>query len=257
MTDISRKVSNRVAILTVNRPPANALSRSLIQALSEQFDQLASDPEIKAVVIHGEGRFFSAGADIKEFTEVGSAEEFTRLAESGQQVFSRIEAFDKPVIAAIHGASLGGGLELALSCHIRIAEAGTKFGLPELNLGLIPGFAGTQRLPRLVGVPKATEMILTSEPIDADEALKWGLVNQVVEAGQALSTAIRLAEKMAQKSAVSVKAALQSLQLARFGRFEEGMAYEAESFGHVFVSEDAKEGITAFLEKRKPNFQDK
>jgi enoyl-CoA hydratase len=256
MTDISRKVSNHVAILTVNRPPANALSRSLIQALSDQFDQMASEPEIKAVVIHGEGRFFSAGADIKEFTEVGSAEEFTSLAKSGQQVFSRIEAFDKPVIAAIHGASLGGGLELALACHIRIAEAGTKFGLPELNLGLIPGFAGTQRLPRLVGVPKATEMILTSEPIDAADALKWGLVNQIVDSGQALETAVRLAEKMAQKSAVSVKAALQSLQLARFGRFEEGMAYEAKSFGHVFVSEDAKEGITAFLEKRKPNFRD-
>lgn len=257
MTDILRENSEGVAVLTLNRPPANALSRSIILALSEQFDQLATDSSIKAVVIKGDGRFFSAGADIKEFTEVASAEEFSVLSKSGQDVFSRIEAFEKPVIAAIHGAALGGGLELAMSCHIRIAEKGTKFGLPELNLGLIPGFAGTQRLPRLVGVPKATEMILTSDPIEAEEANKAGLVNLVVEAGKGYETAFTLAQKMAKKSAVSVKAALKSLHYARQGLFDDGVQFEAQSFGEVFVSEDAKEGITAFLEKRTPQFKDR
>lgn len=255
--DILRENIDRVAVLTLNRPPANALSRSIIQALSEQFDQIAMDPSIKAIVIRGDGRFFSAGADIKEFTEVGSADEFSKLSKNGQDVFSRIEAFEKPVIAAIHGASLGGGLELAMSCHIRIAERGTKFGLPELNLGLIPGFAGTQRLPRLVGVPKATEMILTSEPIEAEAALNWGLVNQVVEEGKSYETALDLAQKFVKKSAVSVRAALKSLQFARNGLFNEGVDFEAKSFGEVFVSEDAKEGISAFVEKRKPSFQDR
>lgn len=257
MTHILRETIDRVAVLTLNKPPANALSRSIIQGLSEQFDQLANESEVKAVVIRGEGRFFSAGADIKEFTEVASAEEFSKLAKHGQDVFSRIEAFEKPVIAAIHGASLGGGLELAMSCHIRVTEVGTKFGLPELNLGLIPGFAGTQRLPRLVGVPKATEMILTSTPISAEEALKWGLVNHVTEVGKSYETALELAKGMAKKSALSVKAALTSLQFARNGAFEEGSQFEAESFGTVFVSEDAKEGISAFLEKRAPEFKDR
>ncbi len=256
MTSIRRETKEKVAILTLDRPPANALARSIIEALAEQLNEIEVDPSIKAVVIHGEGRFFSAGADIKEFTEVSTPEEFSQLAKNGQDVFARIEASEKPIIAAIHGAALGGGLELAMACHMRIAETGTKFGLPELNLGLIPGFAGTQRLPRLVGTPKATEMILTSEPIDAEEALRWGLVNQVVEPEGALDAAMALAHKASAKSAVSVSAALQSLQLARSGRFEEGVQFEAESFGKVFVSEDAREGISAFIEKRKPNFKD-
>lgn len=255
MTDIIRETQGRVAVLTLNRPPANALSRSIILALDEQFNEIESDPSIKAVVIRGEGRFFSAGADIKEFTEVSSADEFSKLAKSGQDVFTRIETFEKPVIASIHGAALGGGLELAMSCHIRIAEVGTKFGLPELNLGLIPGFAGTQRLPRLVGTPKATEMILTSEPVDAEDAYKWGLVNQVVPTGEGLTHAIALANKITAKSSASVKAALRSLNYARNGQFEAGAAFEAESFGQIFISEDAKEGITAFIEKRKPEFK--
>ncbi|WEG13939.1 enoyl-CoA hydratase [Pullulanibacillus sp. KACC 23026] len=257
MTAILRETFDQVAVLTLNKPPANALSRSIIQGLSDQFDHLAEDPAIKAVVLRGDGRFFSAGADIKEFTEVPSADEFSRLATNGQDVFKRIETFTKPVIAAIHGAALGGGLELSMACHIRIAETGTKFGLPELNLGLIPGFAGTQRLPRLVGVPKATEMILTSTPIDAEEALRWGLVNRVVETGKGFETALELAQQISKKSAVSVQAALRSLQFARQGEFEKGSEFEAVSFGKVFASEDAKEGIAAFMEKRSPQFKDR
>src|SRR5690606_28547400 len=142
-------------IATINRPPSNALSRALILEVDALLDEVKIDSDVRAIFLHGEGRFFSAGADIKEFTEVTSGEEFSKLSASGQAVFERVETFHKPVIAAIHGAALGGGLELAMSCHMRFVSENAKLGLPELQLGLIPGFAGTQRLPRYVGVAKA------------------------------------------------------------------------------------------------------
>ncbi|WP_203246736.1 enoyl-CoA hydratase [Sporosarcina beigongshangi] len=250
-------VEDGVAIATINRPPANALSRALILEVDALLEQVEHDEAIRVVVLHGEGKFFSAGADIKEFTSVTSGEEFTKLAASGQAVFERLESFSKPVIAAIHGAALGGGLELAMGCHMRIVTETAKLGLPELQLGLIPGFAGTQRLPRYVGMPKAAEMLLTSEPISGAEAVRLGLANQSYSDEELLPKTMELAKKIAKKSPVSVKAALAMLQYAKPASYYEGVKAESDSFGEVFVSEDAKEGIQAFLEKRQPIFTGK
>ncbi|MFC4618192.1 enoyl-CoA hydratase [Camelliibacillus cellulosilyticus] len=256
MSDVLLSKENRVAVLTLNRPPANALSSSILDDLAEHFTALENDSEVKAIIVRGDGRFFSAGADIKEFTEIADPEAFSALSRKGQTLFNRIETFPKPVIAAIHGAALGGGLELAMACHIRIADPNAKFGLPELQLGLIPGFAGTQRLPQLVGTPKATEMMLTSEPVTAVEANRIGLVNRVSAEGDVHQEALRLAEKIAKKSAVSVRCLLECLALARHGDYSGGMEKEANSFGTVFHSRDGLEGIRAFIEKRAPVFTD-
>jgi enoyl-CoA hydratase len=257
MEFLTVKVEHGVAVATINRPPANALSRALILEVDALMDQVQDDDSVRVVVLHGEGRFFSAGADIKEFTEVTSGEEFSKLAASGQAVFERLERFHKPVIAAIHGAALGGGLELAMGCHMRIVSETAKLGLPELQLGLIPGFAGTQRLPRYVGMPKAAEMLLTSEPISGLEAVKFGLANQAYPEDELLDKTMELAGKIAKKSPVAVKAALQMLQFAKPESYYAGVKAEADSFGEVFVAEDAKEGIQAFLEKREPVFTGK
>ncbi len=247
-------IDEGVAVATINRPPANALSRALIQEVDLLLDQVENDASVRVVVLHGEGKFFSAGADIKEFTSVTSGEEFSELASNGQEVFERLEKFSKPVIAAIHGAALGGGLELAMACHMRFVTDGAKLGLPELQLGLIPGFGGTQRLPRYVGMAKAAEMLLTSEPISGADAVRVGLANQAFSEETLLTETLLLAKKMAAKSPVAVKAALNMLQFSKHASFYEGVKAESASFGDVFVSEDAKEGIQAFLEKRKPVF---
>lgn len=244
-----------IAMITINRPPANALSSELIQLLSGIFDELEHDQAVRAILIHGEGRFFSAGADIKEFTSIKSGEEFSKLAETGQNVFERIENFPKPVVAAIHGAALGGGLELAMACHIRLVSENAKLGLPELQLGLIPGFAGTQRLPRLVGTPKAAEMLLTSEPLTGEEAVKFGLANDAFPEEMLLEKAKEMAKKIALKSPISVKAVMELLHYSKSSQFYEGVQEEANKFGVVFSSEDGKEGIQAFLEKRQPDFK--
>ncbi|MFC4409847.1 enoyl-CoA hydratase [Chungangia koreensis] len=249
------EVNNGIAVATIQRPPANALSRKLILEVGELLDLVENDDSVRVVVLHGEGRFFSAGADIKEFTEVTTGEEFSKLAASGQEVFERVESFSKPVIAAIHGAALGGGLELAMGCHIRYVSKNAKLGLPELQLGLIPGFAGTQRLPRYVGVARAAEMLLTSEPISGEEAAQYGLANKAFAEEELLERTMELAAKIAAKSPIAMKAALRMLQYSKHDTYFEGVKAEAESFGTVFVSEDAKEGIAAFLEKRQPVFK--
>jgi len=245
---------NFIATITFNRPPANALASQVLKELSTLLDELENDSDVRVLLIHGEGRFFSAGADIKEFTTIENAEGFSKLSMNGQDVFEKIETYPKPVIAAIHGAALGGGLELAMACHIRIATESTKLGLPELQLGLIPGFAGTQRLPRYVGVPKALEMMLTSDPITGQEAFQLGLVNHVVQEDLLMEKAYEVAKKIAQKSPVSVKAAIELAYYSKNASFKEGALKEAELFGKVFESRDAKEGIQAFIEKRKPEF---
>lgn len=257
MESISWRVEDGVAIATINRPPANALSRSLIMEVDELLNEVENNEEVRAIVLHGEGKFFSAGADIKEFTQVSSGEEFSELSASGQKVFERVENFEKPVIAAIHGAALGGGLELAMSCHMRFVTETAKLGLPELQLGLIPGFAGTQRLPKYVGVAKAAEMMLTSEPISGLEAVQYGLANRAYSDEQLLEETLLIAKKTAKKSPVSVKAALKMLQYTKHASYHEGVKAEAAAFGEVFVSEDAKEGIQAFLEKREAQFKGK
>ena len=257
MEFLSWKAEDGVAIITIARPPANALSRGIIAEVNAVLDEVENDDTVRVLVLHGEGRFFSAGADIKEFTEVTSGDEFSKLASNGQQVFERVESFSKPIIAAIHGAALGGGLELAMSCHLRFVTESAKLGLPELQLGLIPGFGGTQRLPRYVGVAKAAEMMFTSEPISGTEAVQWGLANRAFTDEALLEETLKVAKKIAKKSPVALKAAIQSLQYAKHASFYEGIEAEAQSFGTVFVSEDAKEGIQAFIEKREPVFTGK
>ncbi|WP_339250864.1 enoyl-CoA hydratase [Sporosarcina sp. FSL W8-0480] len=244
-----------VAIVSINRPPANALSSGLIKEIDRMLDSVENDDSVRVIILHGEGRFFSAGADIKEFTTVSSGEEFTKLSAAGQDVFERLESFKKPVIAAIHGAALGGGLELAMGCHIRVVTEKAKLGLPELQLGLIPGFAGTQRLPRYVGVARAAEMLLTSEPITGEEAVRFGLANHAFSEEELLPKTMEMAKKIAKKSPIAMKAALQMLQFTKPDSYYEGVKAEADSFGEVFVSEDAKEGIQAFIEKREPHFK--
>ena len=257
MEFLSWKAEDGVAIATISRPPANALSQTLIRDVNELLDAVEHDDSVRVIVLHGEGRFFSAGADIKEFTNVESGEAFAGLATNGQVVFERVETFAKPVIAAIHGAALGGGLELAMACHIRYVTESAKLGLPELQLGIIPGFAGTQRLPRYVGVAKAAEMMFTSDPISGAEAVQWGLANAAFTDEELLEKSLAIAKKIAKKSPIALKAAIQMLQYSKTGSFHEGVQAEANSFGEVFVSEDAKEGISAFIEKREPVFKGK
>lgn len=254
---IGYDLKGKVAVLTIQSPPANALSSGILKALNEHLDRIERDKSVKAVVLHGEGKFFSAGADIKEFTELQNANDYEELARQGQDIFNRVENFSIPVIAAIHGAALGGGLELAMSCHIRIVSATAKLGLPELSLGIIPGFAGTQRLPSYVGSAKAYEMILTGEPISGEEAAAAGLANRAVADGDVFSEAMNLAEKITLKSRQSINEVMRLIPFSKTGLFKEGVREEAKAFGNVFGTADAAEGIKAFIEKRKPNFQDK
>lgn len=246
-----------VATITINRPPANALSSGVLKELSAVLDEIESNDDIRVVLIHGEGRFFSAGADIKEFTTIETGAAFAKLSTYGQDLFERMERFPKPIIAAIHGAALGGGLELAMGCHFRLVADNAKLGLPELQLGLIPGFAGTQRLPRYVGDARAAEMLFTSDPITGLEAVQYGLANHAYPESELLENAYKMAKKIAKKSPVSIKAAIELLNYTKTDSFQEGVKKEAELFGEVFVSNDGKEGISAFIEKREPNFTGK
>ena len=257
MEFLSWKVEDYVAVATISRPPANALSQGLIQEVNAMLDALEHDDAVRVILLHGEGKFFSAGADIKEFTSVASGEEFAGLAKVGQVVFERMETFPKPILAAIHGAALGGGLELAMGCHMRFVTENAKLGLPELQLGIIPGFAGTQRLPRYVGMAKAAEMMFMSEPISGIEAVQWGLANKAFTNEELFPKTLEIAKKIAKKSPIALKAAIDALQFAKTASFHEGVEAEAKSFGTVFDSADAKEGIAAFIEKREPVFNGK
>lgn len=248
------EAADQIATITIERPPANALSSVLLKELSAILDEIEERADVRVVLIHGEGRFFSAGADIKEFTTIETGEGFSNLAEYGQNLFERMENFTKPIIAAIHGAALGGGLELAMACHFRLVAENAKLGLPELQLGLIPGFAGTQRLPKLVGTARAAEMLFTSDPITGLEAVQYGLANHAYPEGELLEHAYSIAKKIAKKSPGSIKAAIQLLHYSKTEQFYEGVKKEAQLFGEVFVSRDGKEGIAAFIEKREPTF---
>jgi enoyl-CoA hydratase len=255
MENLSWSLEGKVAHVTIQRPPANALASGLIREIDAILDELEGNPEVRVILLKGEGRFFSAGADIKEFTTIETGEEFSQLAKKGQDVFERMENFSKPIIAAIHGAALGGGLELAMGCHIRLVSENAKLGLPELQLGLVPGFAGSQRLPKLVGRAKAAEMLLTSEPITGTEAVQWGLANKAYPEDELFEKADEMAQKIAKKSPGAMKAAIELLSYTKDDRFYEGVMREASLFGDVFVSDDAKEGISAFIEKREPDFK--
>ncbi|MFD2046262.1 enoyl-CoA hydratase [Ornithinibacillus salinisoli] len=257
MGTLAYELHDQVAILTIQSPPANALSSNLLRDLSVKLDEVEADHTVKAIVIRGEGKFFSAGADIKEFTSFQHSSDYQSLSEEGQKLFDRMEGFSVPIIAAIHGAALGGGLELAMACHIRLVSETAKLGLPELNLGIIPGFAGTQRLPRYVGSAKAYELILSGEPITGTEAHALGLANHAVAEDRVFDEAMKLATKIAAKSKPTINHIMQLIPYAKTSQFSKGVKAEAIAFGEIFGSEDAKEGVKAFMEKRKPNFQDK
>lgn len=247
----------KVGILRLENPPANALSQPVFEALSQALDKVEADQEVKVIVLIGTGRFFAAGADIKEFTAVETAEQGQRISETGQGVFQRMERFSKPIIAAIHGAALGGGFELAMACHIRFATVDAKLGLPELNLGLIPGFAGTQRLPRLIGRAKALELMFSGQPILGEEAYRLGLVNRIVAEEELEAETLQYALTISEKSAVAMRCLLEAVNHGEEHGLLAGSEKEAELFGEIFESADAKEGVQAFLEKRKPVFTDR
>ena len=246
----------RIARITVNRPKAlNALNREILLELEQAFTRVAEDDAIGVAILTGSGpKAFVAGADIAAMQALNplEAREFAAL---GQRVMQRIEGCPKPVIAAVNGFALGGGCELALGCDIRIAAEGARFGQPEINLGIIPGFGGTQRLSRLIGRGRALELILTGEMIDAAEAQRLGLVNQVVAADQLLDRATALAEKIAGKGAYALQLAKQAVSNGLELDLERAIRYEQELFALCFATADQQEGMQAFLEKRQPRFQ--
>jgi enoyl-CoA hydratase len=244
-----------VLTIVINRPKVlNALNGSTLRELSEAIDA-AGDESVGAVVITGAGdRAFVAGADINELaaqSPVGGREHGRR----GQAVFARIEQLGKPVIAAVNGFALGGGCELAMACTLRVAADSARFGQPEINLGLIPGYGGTQRLPRLVGRGRALELLLTGNPITADEAWRIGLVNKVVPAAALRDEAHALAVSLAAKPAVAARYILEAVSGGLDMSLGDGEDYEATLFGLVSATEDMREGTRAFLEKRKPEFK--
>ena len=253
------KIEDRVALVTIDRPPVNALSLKTMKELAETFEELDKNSEVKAVVLTGEGKnqTFIAGADLKEMAQIKSPQEAEETALKGQAVLNRIEKMKKPVIAAINSVCVGGGNELAMACHLRIASDRARFGQPEISLGIIPGFGGTQRLARLVGPSKAREIILTGDMVTAQEALRIGLVDRVVPDGELLRQALGLAKKIASKSAMAISYALEAIREGLSKSLEEGLTREAKLFGKVAETEDMREGVRAFLEKRQPKFQDK
>ncbi|HIP87991.1 MAG TPA: enoyl-CoA hydratase [Anaerolineales bacterium] len=260
---IRTQVEDKIAVLTIDHPPVNSFNKQVVTELGEAIDQLLADDEVKAIVITGGGtNAFVAGADIPEIKELldDPGEGYTaarEFLERGQRVFLKIERASKPVIAAINGFCLGGGLELAMACHMRICSDRARLGQPEINLGLIPGWGGTQRLARLTNKGKAIELILTGDMITAQEAYRIGLVNKVVPAGAVLKEARDLARKIVSKSKFPIAAALKAITEGLETTIEEGLKIEADRFVGLASTEDIREGVTAFLEKRQPKFQDK
>lgn len=246
---------DHVTLLTLNRPDKlNALNADVLSSLELILSDLKADDSVRAVVITGSGpKAFAAGADIAELNEQ-DAVRGRLFAERGQRVFNAIERFGKPVIAAVNGFALGGGCELAMACHLRFASTTARFGQPEINLGIIPGYGGTQRLPRLVGQARALELILSGDMINADEAHRLGLVNRLYDAESLLTQALSFASALAGKAPLALYACLEAVQAAEDLSGLEGMYAEASIFGRTCGTEDFKEGTRAFLEKRTAEF---
>lgn len=255
---ISCDIADHIALVTIRRTDKlNALNSIVKKEMDELFTGLKTNEDVYVVIITGEGeKAFVAGTDIGELTELDetSGRDF---AQGGQELFNTIENLGKPVIAAVNGFALGGGCELALACTIRICSENAKFGQPEVNLGVIPGYGGTQRLPRLVGKGISHEMILTGKHIDAQEAYRIGLVNKVVPQQQLLDEAQKLAVAIASKAQIAIRFALKAVNMTSETNLTEGLSLEATLFGRVVATGDAKEGVKAFLEKRKPEFLNK
>ena len=246
-----------VAIVKINRPKAlNALNSETLNELEQVIQEISKDKELYTVILTGEGKAFVAGADIAEMKDLNEEEgkEFGLL---GNKVFRRLENLDKPVIAAINGFALGGGCEISMACDIRIATTKAKFAQPEVGLGITPGFGGTQRLPRIVGQGKAKELIYTGDIIKADEALRIGLVNKVVEPENLMEEAMALAKKIASNAPIAVKLCKDAINRGSQVDIDSAVVIEAEDFGKCFATEDQKEGMSAFIERREKTFKNK
>jgi enoyl-CoA hydratase len=255
LENILTEIKNEVLIITINRPDKlNALNKQTLEELHETLVSAENDKSIRALIITGSGtKAFVAGADIAEFANF-TTKEGQQLSSNGHfKVFNFIENYSKPVIAAVNGFALGGGLELAMACHMRVVSSNAKMGLPEVSLGVIPGYGGTQRLAQLVGKGKAFEMISTADTISADDAYKWGLANHITPQEELLNKCFEITSKIITKSPVAVKAAIKAINAGYNNKFN-GYEVEIEEFGKSFGTNDFKEGTTAFLEKRKAIF---
>lgn len=254
-TSLIVQTEDRICTIAIDRPDKlNALNKAVIEELANAIDEVNTNSEIRSAIITGSGqKAFVAGADISEFVSLG-ATQGKALAQKGQDlVFSKIENSTKPIIAAVNGFALGGGCELAMSCHFRIASENAKFGQPEVNLGLIPGYGGTQRLVQLIGKGRALELLLTGNMIDANTALQYGLTNYVVAQEELLNKAKSISAIINSKAPLAVAACIKAAN-AVFDETKNGLALEVELFGQLFDTADAKEGTAAFLEKRKAIF---
>ncbi|MBI4550559.1 MAG: enoyl-CoA hydratase/isomerase family protein, partial [Candidatus Omnitrophica bacterium] len=242
----------------IDHPPVNVLNSQALLELNQALDDLNADPTVKVVIITGAGpNVFIAGADVKEIAAIEAAGKGEELALKGQTVINKIENSKKVFIAAVNGVCLGGGNELAMACHVRISSDRAKFGQPEILLGIIPGFGGTQRLLRLCGQAKARELVLTGDNVTAQEALRIGLVTKVVPDGEVLKQSLGLAKKIAAKGRRAIELAQEAITEGAKYSLDEALKLEAKLFGKVCETEDKKEGVKAFLEKRQPKFQDR
>ena len=250
-------IENNVLTITINRPDKlNALNKDVFTDLENVVNEIENNSHIKSAILTGAGaKAFVAGADISEFTAFDK-QQAKALAKRGQDIFFKIEQSKKPIIAAVNGFALGGGCELAMACHFRVASENAKFGQPEVNLGLIPGYGGTQRLTQLVGKGRAIELLISGNMIDANKALQYGLVNYVVPAEELLLKARTLLEQVNSKAPLAIAACIYAAN-AVFDETKNGYDVEIEAFGECFATEDFNEGTTAFMEKRKANFSGK
>lgn len=256
-TTLLSTLENGIYTITINRPDKlNALNKDVFTDLNTALDEIEKNNDIRSVIITGAGpKAFVAGADITEFGGLNKADAMV-LAKRGQDIFARIENSAKPIVAAVNGFALGGGCELAMSCHFRVAAENAKFGQPEVNLGLIPGYGGTQRLVQLIGKGKAMELLMSAHMIDANEAKQLGLVNYVTTAETLLEHTKKILEIINSKAPLAVAGCIKAAN-AVYDESKDGYALEIEEFGNAFATEDMKEGTTAFLEKRKANFKGK
>ncbi|SEN19377.1 enoyl-CoA hydratase/isomerase family protein [Lihuaxuella thermophila] len=250
------EMRDRVAIITINRPPLNALSRETLYELGTILDALEADPAVGSLVITGAGdRMFSAGGDISEFGEMADPETAEKTIRRMHDLFNRIEGFPKPILACLNGKALGGGNELQMACHLAIAADTAELSLPEVRLGIIPGYGGTQRLPRLIGRRRALQLLLSGERISARTALEYGLVNRVVPLAQVREEAFQWAKQLAAGPPIAMKGILDAVMRGTEQSLDEGLKIEQENLLAVIRTEDAVEGVTAFFSKRPPSFK--